>query len=139
MNKFTKPTKEKDIVRKWHLFNAQGEILGRLATKVAHQLMGKYKPNFVRNLDCGDFVVILNAENIAVTGKKESTKLYGNYSGYPGGFKQKQLWQVRQEKPEELLRLAVYGMLPKNKLRDRLIARLYVVVGEQNPYQEKFK
>ncbi|MBI5619537.1 50S ribosomal protein L13 [Candidatus Gottesmanbacteria bacterium] len=134
----TKPTKASDIKRSWHLFDVKDRVLGREATKIAHALMGKIKPYFVRNLDCGDYVVVVNARRVAVTGKKEKQKLYGRYSGYPGGLKEKQLRQVRQEKPTEVIRRAVFGMLPKNKLRDRLITRLYIYPEGQHPYKAKF-
>lgn len=133
----TKPTQEKNISRKWHLVDVKGKVLGRVATEIAQKLMGKGKPNFVRNLDCGDYVVVINGVHVEVTGKKETQKLYGAYSGYPGGLKQKQLWQVRKEKPSLLIRHAVFGMLPKNKLRDRLITRLYIYAGSDHPYKEK--
>lgn len=133
----TKPTQEKNISRKWHLVDVKGKVLGRVATEIAQKLMGKGKPNFVRNLDCGDYVVVVNGAHVEVTGKKETQKLYGAYSGYPGGLKQKQLWQVRKEKPSLLIRHAVFGMLPKNKLRDRLITRLYIYAGSDHPYKEK--
>lgn len=135
----TKPTKASQIERQWHLVDVKGEILGRIATQVALKLMGKSKPYFVKNLDCGDYVVVVNAREVTVTGKKEKQKLYGKFSGYPGGLKQKALWQVRKEHPETIIRNAVYGMLPKNKLRDRLIIRLYVYPGNDHPYAEKFK
>lgn len=134
----TKSTKVKDIVRTWHLIDVKGQVLGRAATGVALKLMGKNKPNFVRNMDCGDNVVVVNAAHVVTTGKKEKEKLYGNYSGHPGGLKQKALWQVRQEKPTIPLRHAVWGMLPKNKLRARLITRLYLYPEAEHPYKEKF-
>lgn len=137
--KHTKSTKISEIERNWHVYDAKGKVLGRLATDIAHALMGKAKTNFVRNLDCGDHVVVINASDFTVTGKKETEKLYGNYSGYPGGLKQKALWQVRKEKPEEPIRHAVYGMLPKNKLRDRLITRLYIYTTDTHPHQDKFE
>lgn len=136
--KYTKSTKESEIERKWHIFDAKGKILGRLASEIAQVLMGKYKPNFVRHLDCGDYVVVINANQFVVTGRKEKEKLYSNYSGYPGGLKQKSLRQIRIEKPTEPIRHAVYGMLPKNKLRDRLIARLFIYEGEDHPHKDKF-
>jgi len=135
----TKPTKVDDIKRSWHFFDVKDKILGRISTEIALKLMGKSKPNFVRHLDCGDFVVVVNAKHVAVTGKKETDKLYGHYSGYPGGLKQKALWQVRKEKPIELIRHAVYGMLPKNKIRDRLVTRLYIYPEAEHPYKEKFE
>ncbi len=138
MHILTQPTKEKDIKRFWHLVDVKDKVLGRVATEIAQKLMGKGKPYFVRNLDCGDFVVVVNAKHIVVTGKKEKQKLYGKYSGYPGGLKQKSLWQMRQEKPTEIVRQAVWGMLPKNKLRDRLITRLYIFPEEEHSFKEKF-
>lgn len=139
MNKITTSTKASEITRSWHLIDVKGRVLGRAATAVALTLMGKSKPNFVRNLDCGDYVVVINAAHVVTTGHKEKEKLYGNYSGHPGGLKQKALWQVRKEKPTEPMKRAVFGMLPKNKLRDRLVTRLYIYPEAEHPYQEKFK
>lgn len=138
MKASTKPTKAKDITRSWHLFDVKDRVLGRAATRIAHALMGKAKPYFVRHLDCGDNVVVVNAAHVAVTGKKETQKTYGRYSGYPGGLKTKALWQVRKEKPAEIIRHAVWGMLPKNKLRDRLITRLWVYPDANHPHKAKF-
>lgn len=134
----TTSTKKDDITRSWHLVDVKGKVLGRIATDIALKLMGKSKPRFVRNLDCGDYVVVVNAKDVAVTGGKEKEKLYGNYSGYPSGLKQKALWQVRAEKPTQIVRHAVWGMLPKNKLRDRLITRLYIYPESIHPYTDKF-
>ncbi|KKU82089.1 MAG: 50S ribosomal protein L13 [Microgenomates group bacterium GW2011_GWA2_47_8] len=134
----TKPTKISDVKRQWYLIDVKGKILGRAAVEVALKLMGKGKPNFVRNLDCGDYIVVINAAHVETTGRKEKEKLYGNYSGYPGGLKQKALWQVRREKPTEPMRRAVWGMLPKNKLRARLITRLYLYPEAEHPYKTKF-
>ena len=134
-----KPTKISDIKRTWHLFDVKDKVLGRIATDIALKLTGKAKPYFVRNLDCGDFVIVVNAKHVALTGKKEKQKLYSRFSGYPGGLKQKALWQVRQEKPAEIVRHAVWGMLPKNKLRHRLITRLYIYPEGEHPYKEKLK
>ncbi|KKU88303.1 50S ribosomal protein L13 [Candidatus Gottesmanbacteria bacterium RIFCSPLOWO2_01_FULL_48_11] len=135
----TKPTKISDITRTWHLIDVKDKVLGRIATDIALALMGKSKPYFVRNLDCGDFIVVVNAKYVATTGKKEKQKLYGNFSGFPGGLKQKALWQMRAEKPTEIIRHAVWGMLPKNKLRDRLITRLYIYPEAEHPYKDKIK
>ncbi len=134
----TKSTKAKDITRSWRLIDVGGRVLGRAASEIAHTLMGKAKPYFVRHLDCGDYVVVTNAAHVVTTGKKESQKLYTRYSGYPGGMKAKALWQVRKEKPAEVIRHAVMGMLPKNKLRDRLITRLYVYPESEHPHKTKF-
>ena len=138
MKSTTQPTKAKEITRTWHIFDVKGQVLGRVATQIAHALMGKSKPYFVRHLDCGNHVVVVNAAHIVVTGKKETDKLYTHYSGFPGGLKTKALWQVRREKPKELIRRAVFGMLPKNKLRARLITRLWIYPEAEHPYQSKF-
>ena len=138
MNTTTKSTKVSEIKRQWQLIDVKGQVLGRAATAVAVKLMGKGKPNFVRNLDCGDYVVVINAAHVITTGRKEKEKMYGHYSGYPSGLKQKALWQVRQEKPAEPMRHAVWGMLPTNKLRDRLVTRLYIYPGTEHPYKDKF-
>jgi large subunit ribosomal protein L13 len=137
--KHTKPTTEKEIIHSWHVIDAKGKVLGRLATQVAHTLMGKSKPYYVPNLDCGDNVVVINANDYIVTGKKDDQKLYGNYSGYPGGLKQKPLKKVRQEKPTKPIQQAVYGMLPKNKLRARLMTRLYIYTTDTHPHMDKIK
>ena len=138
MKSSTKSTRISDVKRAWHLIDVKDKVLGRISTRIALKLMGKHKPYFTRNLDCGDHVVVTNAKHVAVTGKKEKEKMYGHYSGYPGGLKKKALWQVRAEKPEEVIRHAVFGMLPKNKIRDRLITRLYVYPAENHPYVTKF-
>lgn len=131
----TKPTKAAMIKRHWHCIDVKGRVLGNIASTIAQVLMGKDKPYFVRNMDCGDHVVVVNSALVEVTGKKEKTKLYSHFSGYPGGLKQKALWQIRKEKPNEIIRHAVFGMLPKNKLRDRLITRLYIYPGSDHPYK----
>lgn len=136
---FTKSTKASEIVRSWHLVDVKDKVLGRVSTEIAHTLMGKRKPYFVKNLDCGDHVVVVNAKHVAVTGHKEKEKMYGRYSGYPAGLKEKALWQMKKEKPAEVIRHAVMGMLPKNKLRNRLITRLYVYPEESHPYGNKIK
>lgn len=138
MKNTTKSTKVSDIKRSWHLIDVKGKILGRVATEIALTLMGKSKPNFVRNEDCGDHVVVVNAAHFVVTGRKDKEKLYGNYSGHPGGLKQKALWQVKKEKPTEPIRRAVWGMLPKNKLRARLVTRLWIYPESDHPYKDKF-
>lgn len=134
-----KSTKLSQIKRQWHLFDAKSQILGRFATQVAQLLMGKNKPYFVRHLDCGDYVVVVNAKDIKVTGKKEEQKLYYRHSGYPGGFRQDPLKKWREEKPAEIIIHAVRGMLPQNKLRDRMLTRLKVFAGEKHSYVDKFK
>jgi large subunit ribosomal protein L13 len=101
--------------------------------------MGKSKPYFVRHLDCGDFVVVINARHVRVTGKKEEQKVYTRYSGYPGGLKKETLRQLREQKPTEILNHAVLGMLPKNKLRKSMLARLFIFPDEKHTFADKFK
>lgn len=119
-------TKLASIKHEKHEIDADDQILGQLATRVAQLLVGKGKPYFVRHLDCGDFVTVTSANKIKVTGKKEEIKKYTRFSGYPGGLKTTTLKNLRQEKPTEIIRHAVYGMLPNNKLRDRWMARLEI-------------
>jgi len=134
----TPATKVSELEHNWQLVDVKGKVLGRVASEIAQKLIGKAKTNYVRSLDCGDNVVVINAAHFIVTGKKDKEKLYGNFSGFPGGRKKKALWQVRQEKPTEPIRHAVWGMLPKNKLRDRLITRLYIYPTAEHPYTDKF-
>ncbi len=136
--KQTKATKLGEIKREWHLVDAKDKILGRLATKVALLLMGKSKSNFVRNLDCGDYVVVINAKTVRTTGKKEDLKKYFRYSGYPGGFKAETLKDLRQRAPAEIIKHAVAGMVPQNKLKASMLKRLYVFAGEEHNYKDKF-
>ena len=137
MSEKTMQPRGKDIQRKWHLIDAQGEILGRLSTKIAELLMGKNKVNFVRHLDLGDYVVVINAEKIVLTGNKEQNKLYHHHSGYPGGLRTTSVSKTRSEHPERLIVHSVSGMLPKNKLRDQRLTRLKVVIGSNNPFAGK--
>lgn len=134
----TKPLREKDIKRKWHLINLKNKILGRITPQIAQYLEGKHKVQYAPYLDVGDFVVAVNAQHIKFTGKKRSQKIYRRYSGYPGGLKEITLGNLLEKKPEEVIKHAVLGMLPKNKLRDRRVARLYIYRDEKHPYQDKF-
>jgi len=138
MIKATQPTKASDIKRSWHLIDVKDQILGRQAVEIAHKLMGKGKSYFANNMDCGDYVVVLNAKAVRTTGKKELLKKYTNYSGYPGGLRTRTLKEVRQQDPTEVITHAVRGMLPKNKLRDQMLKRLYVFADENNKYANKF-
>ncbi len=135
---FTKPTKLKDIKRDWHLIDVKGKILGRISTKIASLLMGKSKPYFATNLDCGDYIVVVNAEKIRVTGKKAEKKIYMNYSGYPGGLKKKTFLQLIKQNPCRIIKESVRGMLPQNKLKDKMLKRLFIFKDENHPYQNKF-
>lgn len=131
----TRATKAKEVKRSWHLLDAKGQILGRLASQAAQLLMGKDKPNYAPYLDMGDYVVVINAKEIGVTGKKEKQKIYQRYSGYPGGLKEETLEQLRERRPEEIIRHAVKGMLPRGKLGRRMITKLHVYSGSEHPHQ----
>ncbi len=134
-----KSTKKSEIVRQWHLLDAQNQILGRLSTKIAETLMGKNKPYFVRHLDCGDFVVVTNAAKIKVTGHKETDKKYYHHSGYPGGLKTTTLDKLRQKDSTQIIRHAVWGILPQNKLGRVMMKKLYVYEGEKTSLQRQNK
>lgn len=133
----TYSTKPKDIQRRWHLVDLEGQVLGRVATQIAQLLMGKHKPYYVPHLDCGDYVVAINAAKIKVTGKKAQQKLYRRHSGYPGGFKEIPFQRQLEKDPTKIILWAVKGMLPKNKLRARRLARLKVFADANHPYQDK--
>ncbi len=135
----TKSVKEKDIHRSWHLIDVKGKILGRAVPEAAKYLQGKQKSNYSQHLDQGDYVVIINAKDIKVTGNKPLTKLYTTYSGYPGGLKTIRFEELLKKSPDKLVRHAVSGMLPKNKLRDRRLARLFIYPESEHPYNDKFK
>lgn len=138
-NQFTVPTKLSDVKRDWHLIDVKEKTLGRITSNISVLLMGKPKPYFVRNLDVGDYVVVVNAKDVKVTGKKEILKKYYRASGYPGGLRIESLGDLRQRKPEEIIRHAVKGMLPQNKLRDRMMGRLFIFAGGEHPYGDKLK
>lgn len=135
----TTPTKQSELKHDWHLVDVEGQILGRISTTIAKHLMGKAKSNFVRNLDCGDYVVVINASTVKVTGKKEENKVYARHSGYPGGFRSETLKELRARRPEEVIRHAVKGMLPDNRLRDKMLKRMFVFSGSEHTYADKFK
>jgi large subunit ribosomal protein L13 len=121
----------RDIKRETVTFDAKNKILGRLASEVAQVLIGKNKPNYVPYLDNGDKVIIVNAADVKVTGKKELLKKYVRHSGYPGGYREQNLAEMRAEKPEEVVRHAVKGMLPKNKLGREMIKKLTIYAGSK--------
>jgi large subunit ribosomal protein L13 len=127
--------KKDDIEQKWWLINADGKILGRLATEVADLIRGKKKPQFTSHLDTGDFVVIINAEKIKVTGRKLDQKTYYTHSGYPGGIKAEILKDLLARKPEEVIKKAVWGMIPKGKLGRSLYKKLKVYRGPSHPHE----
>ena len=135
----TRSTKLSEIKRSWHLFDVGGKTLGRVASQIATVLMGKSKPYFVSNLDCGDYVVVINAETVKVSGKKEQQKKYSRFSGYPGGYREETLMDLRKRNPVDIVRFAVMGMLPQNKLEDRMLTRLFIFKGAEHTYGDKFK
>lgn len=129
----------KNIQRNWHLIDAKNQTLGRLAVGVANILMGKNKVNYVPYLDMGDFVVITNAGSIKVTGKKAQDKKYYSHSGYPGGLRTQTFSGLLQSKPEEIIKHAVKGMLPNNKLRNKMLKKLFVFPASNHPYGKQLK
>jgi large subunit ribosomal protein L13 len=128
-------TTKTQINREWYIFDAKDKILGRLSTEVADLLRGKKKVDFDNAVDSGDCVVIINAEKIVLTGKKEESKRYYKHTGYIGNLKTTTVPELRESKPEQILKHAIYGMLPKNTLRDKKIKRLKIYAGTTHPHQ----
>ncbi len=139
MKDTTMSTKLSDIKRSWRLFDVKGKMLGRVASEIATVLMGKSKPYFVSSLDCGDYVVVVNAAEVKVSGNKELQKKYSRHSGYPGGYKEEALVDLRSRSPIDIIRFAVLGMLPQNKLQDRMKTRLFIFKGAEHSYKDKLK
>jgi len=129
--------RKEDVKRDWYLVDATGKTLGRLASEIAKILMGKNKPTYTPHIDGGDFVVVVNAEKVFVTGKKLNQKIYYKHTGYFGHLKETTLKEMLEKKPEEVIRLAVRGMLPKNKLRDKRLKRLKVYAGPEHPHKSQ--
>lgn len=127
--------KESEIARKWYLVDAEGKVVGRLATEIAKRLRGKNKPTFTPHMDMGDGIIVINVDKIKLTGKKWQQKIYYSHSGYIGGLKSITAEKLVQKKPEKVLEFAVTGMLPKNKLRSRMIKRLKIYEGSEHPHQ----
>lgn len=130
----TEVAKMENVERNWYVVDAQDAVLGRLATEVASILRGKNKPTFSPSVDTGDFVIVLNAEKIALTGRKLSDKVYYSHSGFPGGLKEITAEKLLEKKPEDVIRKAVKGMLPKNKLARQMITKLKVYAGNSHPH-----
>jgi len=124
-----------EVQQRWYVVDADGRTLGRLATQIADVLRGKTKPEYTPHVDTGDFVVVVNAEKIHVTGKKLDDKIYYRHSGYPGGLKQRTLREQLDRRPTEVLRAAVKGMLPRNKLARAQIRKLKIYTGPEHPHQ----
>jgi large subunit ribosomal protein L13 len=131
----TYTAKPGEIEREWFLVDAEGQTLGRLATRIADTLRGKGKPQYTPHVDTGDFVVVVNAEKIAVTGSKLDSKMYYRHSGYPGGLRQRTLREQLERRPTEVLRVAVKGMLPKNKLAAAQLRKLKIYAGPDHPHE----
>ncbi len=123
------------IERRWYLVDAEGQTLGRLATRVADTLRGKRKPEYTPHVDTGDFVVVVNAEKVGVTGKKLEQKMYYRHSGYPGGLRARPLSDELERRPTEVIRKAVKGMLPRNRLARQQLTKLKVYAGPEHPHE----
>ena len=134
MKKYTYSAKQSDNKNKWCIVNAEGAILGRLATLIASRLRGKHNPLFTPHVDIGDWVVVINADKIALTGKKLEKKCYYRHSGYMGGLKTITAKKLLEKSPEDLIRFAVKGMLPKNRLGNKLFKKLKVYTGDKHPH-----
>jgi len=132
--KVTPFLRKEDVKRKWYLIDAEGKILGRLASEIAKILMGKHKPQYTPHADCGDFVIVINASKVAVTGKKLQQKIYRWHSGYPSGLKEKTLEWMLENRPERVIYLAVKRMLPANRLRKRRLKRLKIYPDDKHPH-----
>ena len=131
--------KEKDIKRNWHLIDAEGKVLGRMSTGIVKLLMGKHKPNYANHMDMGDYVVVINAAKVELTGKKKEKKVYYKHSGYPGGFKEIKISKLLTENPGRVIELAVSRMLPTNRLRQKRMRRLKVFAENKHSYKDRFE
>ncbi|MCL5807098.1 MAG: 50S ribosomal protein L13 [Deltaproteobacteria bacterium] len=131
----TTHAKQEEVIRDWYLVDAENKILGRLACEIAHRLRGKHKAIFAPYMDTGDFVIVVNAEKISLTGKKLTDKVYYHHTGYPGGIKAITAGKLLKEKPEEVLRTAVKGMLPKNTLGRAMLKKLKIYKGDDHPHE----
>ncbi len=134
MKKYTKSARKGEVERKWYVVDARDLVLGRLATAVAHRLRGKHNPLFTPNVDTGDFVIVINADKVRLTGRKWLQKTYYRHSGYIGGLKETTAEKLLVKRPEDLIRLAVKGMLPKNSLGYSMLKKLKVYAGDQHPH-----
>ncbi|MBN1168745.1 50S ribosomal protein L13 [Candidatus Woesebacteria bacterium] len=134
----TYQTKSKDIKRYWHLVDVDGKVLGRVATQIAQLLMGKYKKDYVNNYDMGDYVVVINASKVEVTGRKKDQKVYYRHSGYPGNLKEITFKKYLEDDPGKIIEIAVSGMLPKNRLHKKRMSRLKTFSGNDHIYEDKF-
>ena len=131
----TYSAKASELQPRWYVIDAEGQILGRLATQIAQVLRGKHKPTFTPHLNSGDFVIVVNARGLKLTGKKLQKKVYYRHTEYPGGIRERTAEKMLEEKPEDLVLLAVKGMLPKNRLSRRLVTKLKVYAGPEHPHE----
>ena len=131
----TYQAKKEEVDHRWYVVNAEGRVLGRLATELARVLRGKNKPTFTPHVDTGDFVIVVNAEKITLTGKKLKDKMYYHHTGYPGGLRQVRAEKLLAKKPTEMIRIAVRGMLPKNSLGRQMLRKLKVYRGANHPHE----
>jgi large subunit ribosomal protein L13 len=131
--------KKEEVERNWHLIDVSGKVLGRISTKIATLLQGKHKPSYTAHVDGGDYVVVINAKKVVVTGSKKSDKMYYRHSQYPGGLKTESFDKLSERDARKIIENAVWGMLPKNKLRDPRMSRLKVYVGEAHAFHDKFQ
>jgi large subunit ribosomal protein L13 len=130
----TYSARHEDIVRKWYIVDAEGKTLGRMATVIATKLRGKHKPEFTPHVDCGDYVIVINAEKVHVTGNRMDEKMYYRHSGYPGGLTAQTMRDVLQRQPERVVKQAVQKMLPKNALSRAVIKKLKIYAGPEHPH-----
>ena len=131
----TQVAKKEEVSRDWYLVDVENKVLGRVATQIANVLRGKNKPVFTPSVDTGDFIIVVNAEKIALTGNKLADKAYYSHSGYPGGIKSITAGKLIDKKPEDLIRKAVKGMLPKNKLARHMLNKLKIYTGSEHPHK----
>ncbi|MBK6619593.1 MAG: 50S ribosomal protein L13 [Saprospirales bacterium] len=131
----TLSAKNEEVVRKWYVIDAEGQVVGRMCSRIANVLRGKHKPSFTPHTDCGDHVIVINAEKVRFTGKKLDLKEYLRYSGYPGGQKSTTPRVMLSKKPESVVEIAVKGMLPKNTLGRQMYRKLHVFAGSEHPHQ----
>jgi large subunit ribosomal protein L13 len=124
-----------EVERKWYVIDAEGQTLGRLASEIARLLRGKTKPQYTPHVDTGDFVIVVNADRVGVTGRKAEQKLYRRHTGYPGGLKEVTYEQMMERKPAEILRKAVYGMMPKTRLARQQFRKLKIYAGSEHPHE----
>ena len=135
MNKKTFAPKKEEVIRKWYLIDVKGKVVGKVATKISELLRGKGKTIFSRSVDCGDFVIVLNAKDVVLTGNKVEAKLYRHHSGYMGGLSETSAKRMLEKKPEYVLMHAVKGMIPNNNLRDEIMKKLKIYTGAEHPHE----